>query len=892
MYQKRGNLDSCNSKTSNCISRKGQVTLFIIVGLVIFFIFLGLLQLSASLQKQQLTKTKERIYSDIFTKEALRIYVDRCLQEGMERGLVLLGQQGRIWSGQPGGREPFVEAVTGVTVGGNRLFYGIADDSLNSLKYPQYPNAYPCLDDQNRPAFCSYHYPNTTLGFGTIKLDRRFIQADLERFLTSQTVKCVEELVRSEINEVAAVETSADVKFRVAFNTGVITVKVNYPLRLKAGQGEFFHISQFDFTYPSDFDQLLTAAVLFPLRNDQKYVDFNYTEEVLLKPSFKYKNEKIIPGFCDQEGVCQQSTRSSQHAALGLRMKTFPLLNGDDLYQFTLPKDKIISGSGGEYTYQFVRQNRPPALDYVNRSACPVSGYDYLVLQGDASLGAISINLTALDPDEDRPTFSYEKPAEFPDTEWAMDSSGYFVGLQSVLRIVPKPEPYIFKARAGDTHKDDFQEVRVLVDQPLATNIKINSPFTTGEAHKINEKYFLSREDPYYLDLAYQTWVGNLRSREVTLEYVNAGKNNSFGHRFVAGQTNNCFSFPAERSAVSGSLTVGSCADLNFYTDPQYINQFNFPDQLQNPAREYFSEEGTYSLKATATYCGVDTAVSSNEVKVEVKGCIPYRNPEHPYSYPKHKEKFGLNPGTTNLNSPQGDEQINPFLATHACCFGDINFPDGNPADPVVDNPFIKDNFNKGEWRIALAGTPCYQDTTPSCYGRIEGYPNFVPGYILTTQTYTCNGVRGNVCFGDQRGGGRIISLSEGLKCGDPQLSSCGEVERACKGKEAWSYVTDENGEKGWCHGTMGCAEFSKGKEIVVEINQAIRFSSDSEYKLNEFVSEVKPTNDDTFFAHLGCDENDVEKQNKCDSNFDSKFQGTCTLNQQRRPICSGDPSG
>src|SRR3989344_269953 len=110
MYKKRGNLISC-------ISKKGQVTVFIIVGLIIFFIFLGLLQLSTRLQKQQLIKIKEGIYSDIFTKEALRIYVDRCLRDGMEQGLILLGKQGRIWNDQLGGREPFDEGRTGVSVG-------------------------------------------------------------------------------------------------------------------------------------------------------------------------------------------------------------------------------------------------------------------------------------------------------------------------------------------------------------------------------------------------------------------------------------------------------------------------------------------------------------------------------------------------------------------------------------------------------------------------------------------------------------------------------------------------------------------------------------------------------------------------------------------------------
>ena len=860
MYKKRGRLVSFSSRTA-------QVTLFIIVGLIILFVFLGLLGLSASVQQQLLLDAKEKVYSDIFSKEALRIYVDRCLKEGMDRGLTLLGRQGRIWKDQFGGREPFVEGITGLTIGANRVFYGLVDDSLS--KYPSYQNAYPCATDLNHPEFCRYNYPDTGLGFGAIKLDRRFIQADLERFLAAHTVACVEELVKSEINQVAALETSPDVSFKVTLNTGVITVKVNYPLKLTAGKEEFFHLSQFDFTYPSDFDQLLTTAVLFPLRNDQKYLDFNYTEKTLLQDSFKYKSEEVIPNYCDAQGVCQQSTRSSLHELLGLRMKNITLPNGDDLYQFTLSKDKIIFGSGGEYTYQFVRQNRPPALDYVHRLECLASKYDYLVLQGDSELGAISINLTALDPDEDAPTFSFEKPAGFPGSEQASETSNYFVSLQTVLeKIAPRPEPYIFKARVSDSHQEDYQEVRVLVDQPLVTKIKIKSPYPDLEVSEIDGKYPLSREDPYFLDLTYQTSAQNLRSREVTLEYINDKKNNFFDHRFVAGQINHCFSFPAERTSTPGTLAVGGCADLSFYNDPRYINQFDFPDQLQNPAGRYLSEEGTYSLKATATYCGVDQAFSSNNAKIDVKECIPYRNPGHPYAYPNEEKVFGLNlDGSTNFADPKGDEPINPFLADHNCCLGDL-------ADP-------------GTWELAPPGTACYEEPGPGCSGKIEGYTKFITGYISTTQTDTCNGLRGNVCFGDNRGGGKITKLADNLnfKCGDPEIPSCNKVDSACKDANAWGYVTKDE-TKGWCHGRMGCELFST-EAVVINKQRAIRFQAGQNYQLFSLVEDVIPGDDNDFFAHSGCRNEDIDNQEMvCDSNFDGLFSGKC-INDRGRVVCS-----
>ncbi len=849
MFGKRGN-------TGIYFSKNGQISVFIIVGIITLFIFLSLLQLSVKFQTKQLQQAKEDVYSSLFSREALRIYVDKCLNEGLSQGLDLLGRQGRIWNDQPGGRETFAESLTGVTVGANRVAYGIIDKS-----YQQHPNAYPCPDDADNPEFCQYKYPLNSAQFGLQSLDKRFIQADLERYLRAYTVACVESLVSSEIKGVAGVETSEEASFKLAINPGVITVKVNYPLKFSAGKQEFFQISQFDFTYPSFFDQLLTSVILFPLRNDQKYVDYDFSFAQLTQPSFTYKSDMLTPNYCDFTGSCRQSTRSAQLESLSARMKINSLPTGDDLYQFTLPRSSIIFGSSGDYEYQVARQNRPPALDYLGRAECPISGYDYLVIPGDPTLGTIDLSLSALDPDEDQIQFSFEKPEKFPVTSPA-SSNRYIADSASVSSIPVSDTPYLFRAIASDTKKNDYQEVRVLVASPLQTALKILSPFTGSDAVKNAEgAYVLSREDPYFLDLSYLSSASSWRNREVTLEYQSQlGVKNQY--RFPLVQSGNCLAAPFELNALtSGDNNIVPCdPQLSFYQDSAVIKQFRFQDALQAVTIDpTVTDKGIYQLTAVANYCGNNLVVSSSQVQVEVKGCYPFRGVDnsvvprviHPYAYPYHEKNFPVQPdGSTDLN-PNLDKTINPFFANHACCLGDPALPD--------------------TWGIAPADTKCYQDPSPGCYGKLPNYvpPDQIKGYVLETLFNTCDGKRGNTCQG-----GLISELSDGkLVCGSLSLPSCNKVHTNCQGKGAWSYVTLNDGTIGWCNGQMGCEQFST-EEVVVE--SGVNYLPNIFFDMNNEAITRKSANNIQLKVHPGCTPSDAMNHFSCDSDHDGKFEGTC----------------
>ena len=356
-----------------CKNRKAQITIFMIVGLLILFVFLSLITLSNILKKVQLEQAQEDGYGKAFKKEAMRIYVEDCLSDELERGLILLGQQGRIWDDQPGGTRKFSNNVTGLYYSGdkneNRIAYGITrSDYLNNS------NAYPCDNETNNPEFCQYKFPNVKLGFGELTINA--VKNDLKRFLINRTIWCVANYTKANISNKAIIKgTKMDLKLEI-INDG-IDIKAEYPLKFTIGKEEFFHLSTFDFFYPTQFKWLLESAVTRPMLYDWKYLDFNYTEETLKSPFFTYgsKNENCVPN--KDYYLCNGSLFFDKYGSLGIKMVQEEI-NGDDIYTFSSPK---ILNKPGFYQFRVARKNRPPALDYVERDACTEYGYDYLVIK-------------------------------------------------------------------------------------------------------------------------------------------------------------------------------------------------------------------------------------------------------------------------------------------------------------------------------------------------------------------------------------------------------------------------------------------------------------------------------------------------------------------------------
>ncbi len=835
---------------SNLSNNRGQITIFMILGLLILISFIFVYSLTSGIKKGQLQETQEKTFTKSFKKEALRIFVEDCLTDELEKGLIFIGRQGRLWNDQPGGTRQFEEGVSGTALGGERIFYAITNDVFS-----EFPNAYPCSNESLPPEFCRYAYPNTKAGFGSLELRSSTLENDLRRYMTNKTIECVREFTREEISGQVEIERG-DVDLGLNIFDEGIDIKATYPLKLSLGGEEFFHLSQFDFFYPTQFKKLLDAAVVFPLRMDWQYVDFFYNETILGSPFFIYGNEIEVRDCFPVEDhfSCKLPLRSDQYSSLGVELQRRELANGDDLFAFVTGGYTVLNRPE-QYTYQFARQNRPPALDYVHRMECPLAGYDYLVVKDDAELGKVNITLSARDPDEEN------------------REATYFIGNIQTQESVSKPTQEglsTISVAAEDEHgARDWQEVRVLVDRPLDMKVTLNMDYTFwsyqenklkkyAEIFSSGEAYYVSNEDPVFLSLQFpmKSQVPESSVTEgIKFSYTNGGTENfELAWEPSASISGLCLSFP---------WSYFKKCNLDSYTKDDFVN---WKKLLEQRLDSYFKEpstDGRLNLSYQGQYCALFDKTKSAEVAVVVNGCVPHKNPEHPWAYPQEKYTYQNFDFNTQTGEYLGKQEINPFEATHSCCIG---------------------GENPSSWRLADEDdAPCFIDPEPGCYGRVfredgtlytgvEGQK----GFVLEQQQRFCSGERGNMCDGDFKN-----ELYNGrLWCGENGKSSCNDIKSSCENGLAFRIIDGQ----GWCSGMLGCEKLCETAIVYTGKKEYFTFTSE---QINEQatllkVDDPEDPKDPNFDFGCGCA--GKPSGSPCDSNFDGKFEGECW-----KGACDGD---
>ena len=74
--------------------KRSQVTIFIIIGLVLFLTFIVIDYSARQVERARLETEAERIVADIQQTSAIDYYVSLCLKKVTEEGLKLMGKQG------------------------------------------------------------------------------------------------------------------------------------------------------------------------------------------------------------------------------------------------------------------------------------------------------------------------------------------------------------------------------------------------------------------------------------------------------------------------------------------------------------------------------------------------------------------------------------------------------------------------------------------------------------------------------------------------------------------------------------------------------------------------------------------------------------------------------
>lgn len=825
------------------MKKRGQVTIFMIIGLIVLFVFGFMFLLTSNIQKGQLEDQKESLISKSFRKEALRVFVQDCLYDELEMGLIQIGKTGRIFDDQPGGTLPPIIGQNAALFAQNGELTPIFA-AINHQPFQEFPQAWPCSNQNDPHNFCNYTHPDNTKRLGTSRLSTTSIEGDLAQFLANRTQFCVENYTKTNISSQAKVEP-AQLLLELSMLDDGLDIRAEYPLTISLGNEEFFHLSEFSFFYPTPFKRFFEAAVKRPLLFDTTYPDFTYNQETLEQPFFSYQN-KDPSANCEQNPdgtqTCQLRLQANQYNALQTQLTITPNPEtGEDLFTFTLPQATILQ-TPLPYTYSFVRQNRPPLLNYISNQACPQNGYDYLIILDEENLNTLQFTPFALDADEDTVTYSFagdsplaqeiilanpEPTQEPPPINFQLTSQTHQPGIYNVDVV------------ATDEHSlADFQTLRVLVDRPLKTGLNPFLPYTflDNEGNLVTYDQYLellpentvitSIEDPLFVQITVPDQSEQATNPHVTLTYQD--ENTALIERTIPLAAINedsqvCYSFPSLSRPPNEQAKA--CLFGAYSTD----------DLLRWPA-EMFTQPtttGVLALSHAATYCQDLEMPSSDEKDVIVTQCIPHYNPDVPY------------PIWGALLTPD-QFQISPFEATHSCCLGDLN---------------------PQSWRKATAQdqVECFRSPQPGCYG-VNPATQHNKGLVLEQQVQFCGDDGPSfACTGQVQS----QFPNNELRCarGNEPECNANAIANSCLGNLAYTSLDSNNDNRidGMCLGELGCSQFCTEAIVYTQ--------ADNRRLFNQLQRNQEAIQTGTLPLECGCSRRNGKP---CDSDFDGIFEGTC----------------
>lgn len=687
------------------INKRGQITIFMILGLVMIAVFAFVIYSSTAVQRIQLQKQAEKVATDILGTTALEYYVTLCTKEAMEDGLDLIGKQGGRILPEQGGNLPsgFRTLPFEIESKTYQATYGI----INSDGIITLPPLYPCFASENfPPEYCRFInnpsiFPTYKYFFGFSSLpplcktskDCAYeaswgpfsIQEQLEYFIANRTKECVSLESIVGLNESYNV-TEGDVSVNLSISDSSLTAIINFPIVVTFKQAK--------------------PVVTF--------TRFETVSPARLKRIYKFAKDIVDKDVSDLNfNIINDSNRTAYYYGdLAIqRMKN--IVGFDDLLRIT--DQRFVSGQ--QFLFQFMIENRPPVLDYISTFGEPSkdscnSPYDIFVFENRTLL----IAPQAYDPDDDAVSYSYsgwkanyienltsvtsyflgQTRCSLASYEWRAlsrnlwHSSPEYVDTNRIASVeVNRSDSgfHNFTVTAASEGYSDWQIVRVLVDD--MPEVKAN---ITGYYPDMPNDF--SVEDPFTL-------------KSDINDYFNA-QNYLFEWRL--DNSNDAF-----YSTDKNKVTLPENADILTIRDWMTSNGIS---------------PGQHNFKLRAVSELDPRFFQESNVTINFKSCLPYRSniPIFPYS--------------------SGD----PFMANHTSCISSYNYNNGAQCYKEETygsyKSFDATRYNK---------EPLPSDKTPLL-------PS-TPSNSIFKRIFTrsCSADRGNVCGGTANDGINSIDNCGGI---------------------------------------------------------------------------------------------------------------------------------
>ncbi len=406
--------------------KKSQITVFIVLGIVVFTIFGLMFYIKNTIKSKEFTEEKQEVINLFTTNGKYYGYMQSCLDQAAKQGIILAGMQGGvIYQYQANNTKPYLgprkyeygQYVLPFEYDGTKynVSYGIyaPDFSLSVDGHPAPPD-YPysltkLIEDPTKinamytnpfgnvlvsplPPLCNYYGQNAPNQPGAVfscetydskrESDNDNVQEYLETFIAQGFKDCVALETLPEFVNSSMI--TGNVTVAVTFSPTTIAVQAEYPIVAEvAGKQATLSLQKFHVTLNVRFKQIHELAERL-IQNDVNNIFFNIVSDANELVDCKEPGQEAAVVRCLKQGmhvykhrdVCTQCVRYGKY---------------DDI---VLIQDDDSTINGKPFVFVFAVQNRYPALDIIKQSS---GEYDIAVSIGET----VHIEPQAYDPDED-----------------------------------------------------------------------------------------------------------------------------------------------------------------------------------------------------------------------------------------------------------------------------------------------------------------------------------------------------------------------------------------------------------------------------------------------------------------------------------------------------------
>lgn len=688
---------------------KAQVTLFIILGIVILIIFGFAFFLAKSTQEKRFEAKIEKPISDFLKSKTINYYTTTCLDKVSKEALTLIGEQSGFIHKEQGNLIdwpiPYIEYNDkNVSYQIYSSLSGKLKERDNSIHNPYY---YPCFrigPYSEITCYKTYNHNQKQYRFGSTGDPKNNINPDLcKKKITMANYACtcsnppnslnckysiqaqLEDYIKKKVKECTNFSnikgyniSKGDIIAEVSFSDKNVLFKIDFPITIKVkGSEPIIEVLHFSLPQQIRFKILYNLArelikkdigdITFDIMKDGQELANKYGDIKITRDSITYKNTSII-----------------------------------------IIEDKIDEKN---YVFMFARENREPALDYMEFDS--FSTHDLYVIENQT----LNFAPTAFDPDEHgltNPLF-YDYLGWSSAAEQLKESHIYknpdpdeCINPLSGLNEKARCATYELKSGDGGEHtliikaQDlgglyDYQKINILVDGIPDINLILNNTLDI-------DNNLASIEDPFIFDAS---GTIDLLPEPVILlfDWKHIKPYNSPG---------------------------------GFSYNWGYTNKIYLPSQWPNInyMAGRFDLPGTHKITLKVRNQQVPENIAISESEITVYRCLPHRSPHASYPFNNIDwDNYG----------PIG-EVVDDFQGNHACC------KDDNTREPSTKICYELEDYG------------CFVDFTDST----SQYYN--PGGAITwitpiidhkghspgdqevykrTLIRKCSGIRGNICSGD-----------------------------------------------------------------------------------------------------------------------------------------------